>query len=330
MAAVFFSYRLEGSRIGRAWAAIREDEDAAQTMGINKTTTKLLAFALGASTAGFSGVIFSGLQGFVSPESFILLESITILAMVVLGGMGSIPGVVLGAIILVVVPEVLREYAQYRFTIFGLGLTLMMLVRPEGLWPVRVRPVAPRRVAAGLGAGVRPAAGRLTRAGALGGARRRTPAEASRDGFLAIDGVSKSFGGLRAVNDVSFTVPRGQLVAVIGPNGAGKTTLFNLITGVYPLTAGAIRFAGTGDPGAASARGDGARRGPHVPEHPPLPRHVRPGQRPRRHALPHRGRRARRDAAHPPGEPARSGRAGSARARCSTSSGSASTSTSSR
>ena len=110
--AVFFSYRLEGSRIGRSWAAIREDEDAAQTMGINKTTTKLLAFAMGASTAGFSGVLFSGLQGFVSPESFILLESITILAMVVLGGMGSIPGVVLGAVILVVVPEVLREYAH--------------------------------------------------------------------------------------------------------------------------------------------------------------------------------------------------------------------------
>src|SRR6185369_2375078 len=126
--AVFFSYRLEGSRIGRSWAAIREDEDAAQTMGINKTTTKLLAFAMGASTAGFSGVLFSGLQGFVSPESFILLESITILAMVVLGAM-----------VLVVVPEVLREYAQYRLTIFGIGLTLMMLVRPEGLWPVRVR-----------------------------------------------------------------------------------------------------------------------------------------------------------------------------------------------
>jgi branched-chain amino acid transport system permease protein len=90
--AVFFSYRLEGSRIGRAWAAIREDEDAAQTMGINKTTTKLLAFAMGAQHRRFSGVLFSGLQGFVSPESFILLESITILAMIVLGGMGSIPG----------------------------------------------------------------------------------------------------------------------------------------------------------------------------------------------------------------------------------------------
>jgi branched-chain amino acid transport system permease protein len=240
--AIFFSYRLEGSRIGRAWAAIREDEDAAQTMGINKTTTKLLAFAMGASTAGFSGVIFSGLQGFVSPESFILLESITILSMVVLGGMGSIPGVVLGAIILVVVPEVLREYAQYRFTIFGLGLTLMMLVRPEGIWPVRVRPSAPPDVAepepaASTGREAPPRVELLP--GALA-----EPATAARGGFLAVDGVSKSFGGLRAVNNVSFSVARGQLVAVIGPNGAGKTTLFNLITGVFPVTAGVIRFAG--------------------------------------------------------------------------------------
>jgi branched-chain amino acid transport system permease protein len=243
VAAIFFSYRLEGSRIGRAWAAIREDEDAAQTMGINKTTTKLLAFALGASTAGFSGVIFSGLQGFVSPESFILLESITILAMVVLGGMGSIPGVVLGAVILVVVPEVLREYAQYRFTIFGLGLTLMMLVRPGGLWPMRVRVAAPPDVPGPTaGAGVAPI--RSAPPASLLAGTPAQPAGTARDGFLAIDGVSKSFGGLRAVNGVSFAVARGQLLAVIGPNGAGKTTLFNLITGVYPLTAGAIRFGG--------------------------------------------------------------------------------------
>jgi branched-chain amino acid transport system permease protein len=235
--AVFFSYRLEGSRIGRSWAAIREDEDAAQTMGINKTTTKLLAFAMGASTAGFSGVLFSGLQGFVSPESFILLESITILAMVVLGGMGSIPGVVLGAVILVVVPEVLREYATYRLTIFGIGLTLMMLVRPEGIWPVRVRRPVLMNVAA-------PTAGaEAARVELLPGAVTDV-SSAAREGFLTIDGVSKSFGGLRAVSNVSFSVSRGQLVAVIGPNGAGKTTLFNLITGVFPVTAGAIRFAG--------------------------------------------------------------------------------------
>jgi branched-chain amino acid transport system permease protein len=241
LAAVFFSYRLEGSRIGRAWAAIREDEDAAETMGINKTTIKLLAFAMGASTAGFSGVIFSGLQGFVSPESFILFESITILAMVVLGGMGSIPGVVLGAILLVVVPEILREYAQYRLTIFGLGLTLMMLVRPQGLWPVQVRGrPASEAPAAAPAPVVAPAARRVEVGLETAGADGAAPG----DGFLVIDGVTKFFGGLRAVADVSFTVGRGQLVAVIGPNGAGKTTLFNLITGVYSVTSGVIRFRG--------------------------------------------------------------------------------------
>jgi branched-chain amino acid transport system permease protein len=236
--AVFVSYRLEGSRTGRAWAAIREDEDAAQTMGVNKTTTKLLAFAMGASTAGFSGVIFSGLQGFVSPESFVLLESITILAMVVLGGMGSIPGVVLGALLLVVVPEIIREYAQYRLTIFGLGLTLMMLVRPEGLWPVRARTPDD--------GGAADASGPVAPVASTVKLLPRGPAAdaPAREGFLAIDGVSKSFGGLRAVNNVSFAVGSGQLVAVIGPNGAGKTTLFNLITGVFQVSAGVIRFAG--------------------------------------------------------------------------------------
>ena len=236
LAAIFFSSRLEGSRIGRAWAAIREDEDAAQTMGINKTTTKLLAFAMGASTAGFSGVIFSGLQGFVSPESFILLESITILAMVVLGGMGSIPGVVLGAVFLVVLPEVLREYAQYRLTIFGLGLTVMMLVRPQGLWPARMRQ-APRPAPVAEG----PAAPRSPESPlSLGLAGDHAASER----LLAIERVTKFFGGLRAVSEVSFAVRPGQLVAVIGPNGAGKTTLFNLVTGVHSLSSGTIGFRG--------------------------------------------------------------------------------------
>ena len=236
LAAIFFSSRLEGSRIGRAWAAIREDEDAAQTMGINKTTTKLLAFAMGASTAGFSGVIFSGLQGFVSPESFILLESITILAMVVLGGMGSIPGVVLGAVFLVVLPEVLREYAQYRLTIFGLGLTVMMLVRPQGLWPARMRQ-APRPAPVAEG----PAALRSPESPlSLGLAGDHAASER----LLAIERVTKFFGGLRAVSEVSFAIRPGQLVAVIGPNGAGKTTLFNLVTGVHSLSSGTIGFRG--------------------------------------------------------------------------------------
>jgi branched-chain amino acid transport system permease protein len=248
--AIFLSYRLQRSRTGLAWAAIREDEDAAQAMGINKTTIKLLAFALGASTAGFSGVIFSGLQGFVSPESFVLVESINILAMVVLGGMGSVPGVVLGALILTALPEVLREYAQYRFTIFGLGLTFMVLVRPQGLWPSRARdvehpPAVPERESEdGASPSAREAP--MHRGGPVEVLTWRAGRDAHPAGgtVLELDGVTKTFGGLRAVRDVSFGVGDRQLTAVIGPNGAGKTTLFNLITGVYAPTSGAIRFHG--------------------------------------------------------------------------------------
>ena len=154
LAVVFVSMRLENSRIGRAWVAIREDEVAAAAMGINTRNVKLLAFAMGASFGGVSGGLFAGFQGFVSPESFTLIESIMILCMVVLGGMGHIAGVVLGAVLLVVLPEalrylgplqqflfgrVLRDPADLRLLVFGLALILVMLVRPSGLWPSPIR-----------------------------------------------------------------------------------------------------------------------------------------------------------------------------------------------
>jgi len=137
--AVYFIQNLERSKIGRAWAAIREDEDAARAMGLNTRNLKLLAFAMGATTAGMAGVIFAGLQQFVSPESFTFWESIFILCMVVLGGMGSIPGVIVGSVTLVVLPEIFRQYADYRMVFFGLSVAVMMLVRPEGIWPSRQR-----------------------------------------------------------------------------------------------------------------------------------------------------------------------------------------------
>ncbi len=151
---IFVSLRLEDSRIGRAWIAIREDEIAAKAMGINTRNVKLLAFAMGASFGGISGGLFSAFQGFVSPESFTLLDSIMILCMVVLGGMGHVPGVVLGALLLTALPEALRYVAplqqswfgevlvdpsDLRMLLFGLALVLMMLFRPAGLWPSRVR-----------------------------------------------------------------------------------------------------------------------------------------------------------------------------------------------
>ena len=148
---IIINLRLQHSRIGRAWQAIREDEIAAKAVGINTRNIKLLAFAMGASFGGIAGGIFSATQGFVSPESFSLIESIMILAMVVLGGMGHIPGVILGAVLLTVLPEVLRygvgplqtalfgtmlvDPESLRMLIFGLALVLVMRFKPAGLWP---------------------------------------------------------------------------------------------------------------------------------------------------------------------------------------------------
>ncbi len=148
---IVINLRLQNSRVGRAWQAIREDEIAAKAVGINTRNLKLLAFAMGASFGGVAGGIFAAMQGFVSPESFSLMESITILAMVVLGGMGHIPGVILGAILLSILPEVLRysvgpaqmalfgkmliDPESLRLLMFGLALVLVMRFKPAGLWP---------------------------------------------------------------------------------------------------------------------------------------------------------------------------------------------------
>lgn len=126
-------YRLSHSQIGRAWIAIREDELAASAMGINTTQMKILAFALGAGIAGVAGVFFAAKYTFVSPESFTFLESVRVLSMVVLGGMGSLPGAILGAFLLTVLPELLRGLASYRMLIFGAALVVMMIFRPQGL-----------------------------------------------------------------------------------------------------------------------------------------------------------------------------------------------------
>jgi branched-chain amino acid transport system permease protein len=152
---IFVTVRLEDSRIGRAWVAIREDEIAAKACGINTRNIKLLAFAMGATFGGVAGGLFSGFQEFVSPESFSLMESIMVLCMVVLGGMGHIPGVILGGLLLAVLPEVLRYGAapwqqalfgkvvldpeSLRMLLFGLALILVMLYRPAGLWPSQIR-----------------------------------------------------------------------------------------------------------------------------------------------------------------------------------------------
>ncbi len=148
---VFVTSRLQHSRLGRAWVAIREDEIAAKAMGINTRNVKLLAFTMGASFGGVAGAMFASFQGFVSPESFSLTESIAVLAMVVLGGIGHVPGVILGGMLLAALPEVLRHVVEpfqmfvfgkvlveaevLRQLLYGLAMVLIMLYRPAGLWP---------------------------------------------------------------------------------------------------------------------------------------------------------------------------------------------------
>jgi branched-chain amino acid transport system permease protein len=134
---VFATSRLQNSRIGRAWAALREDETACRAMGINKTTIKLAAFASGAFWAGMAGVLFAAKTTFVNPASFTFMESAIILCIVVLGGMGSIPGVIIAALVLILLPEYLRAVADYRMLAFGATLVLMMRFRPNGLFPLR-------------------------------------------------------------------------------------------------------------------------------------------------------------------------------------------------
>lgn len=149
VASVIISHRLQLSRVGRAWMAIREDEIAAKAMGINTRNLKLLAFGMGATFGGVSGAMFASFQGFISPESFALMESIMIVAMVVLGGIGHLPGVILGAVALSALPEVLRYVAGplqaatggrldssiLRQLLIALAMIVIMLMRPRGLWP---------------------------------------------------------------------------------------------------------------------------------------------------------------------------------------------------
>lgn len=130
---IFCVNRLQNSRIGRAWLALREDEIACQAMGIDKTKTKLMAFALGATWAGMAGVVFAAKTTFINPASFTFWESAIILSVVVIGGMGSIRGVIAGAIILILVPEYLRAFAEFRMLIFGATMVLVMVFRPQGL-----------------------------------------------------------------------------------------------------------------------------------------------------------------------------------------------------
>ncbi len=253
---IFVSIRLRDSRIGRAWMAIRDDETAASAMGVDRTRTKLLAFAIGAAFAGATGTFYVAKLQTATPEMFGFPVSVMILVMVVLGGMGSVWGVVLGAVSLQLLQswfledlsgwihgfgDLIGQPWMHRIDltelielIFGLILVFMMLFRRDGLIP------ATRKQSALT---FEQQHAEVTRGGFTALAGLGDFAHGDHAG-LEVRGVTVRFGGLVALNAIDLTVPAGGVVAVIGPNGSGKSTLFNTITGLTPADGGVIRFDG--------------------------------------------------------------------------------------
>ena len=221
----FFTLRIRRLPVGRAWEALREDEIACRALGINPTNVKLSAFAIGAMFGGFAGCFFATRQGFISPESFTFIESATILAIVVLGGMGSQLGVVLAALRA-------RDLAG---------------IRPR----LRRVPHAGVRRRDGGDHGVAAARAAVLSRAVAAAASRRPPARRGERGadkatrpLLEVEHLTMRFGGLIAVDDLSFTAYRREITAIIGPNGAGKTTVFNCLTGFYPPSSGRLALHG--------------------------------------------------------------------------------------
>jgi branched-chain amino acid transport system permease protein len=254
---IFVSARLKASRIGRAWMAIREDEIAAEAMGIDRVRLKLLAFAVGAAFAGMTGTFYVAKLQTATPEMFMFPVSVMLLVMIVFGGIGSIAGVVLGALILQLLQSwflqdltqwvhALGSFAGIEFLqqldlvqsielIFGVILVLMMLYRRDGLIPAH-------RAVTALSQAEQTAL--PSRGGFIGAfAPTRKAVDASQP-LLDIRGLRKAFGGIRAVAGLDLTVMPGAIVAVIGPNGSGKTTFFNLVTGLTKPDAGRVLLAG--------------------------------------------------------------------------------------
>ncbi|MBV8836432.1 MAG: branched-chain amino acid ABC transporter ATP-binding protein/permease [Alphaproteobacteria bacterium] len=254
---IFVSVRLRDSRVGRAWMAIREDEIAAEAMGINRARLKLLAFAVGAAFAGMTGTFYVAKLQTATPEMFTFPVSVMVLVMIVLGGMGSVAGVVLGALILQLLQSwFLQDLTQWihalgRVTgvgfleqvdlvqsielIFGVVLVVMMLYRREGLIPAQ-RAVTHLTHAEQTAV---PSRGGIAGEFAL---TRRAIDKAKP--LLEVKGLRKSYGGIKAVQGIDLTVMPGSIVAVIGPNGSGKTTLFNLITGLVKPDGGRVLLGG--------------------------------------------------------------------------------------
>jgi branched-chain amino acid transport system permease protein len=267
--------RLHQSRLGRAWMAIREDETAAACMGVDPIKSKLLAFALGATFAGFAGSVYAAKLQAITPGAFEFNVSIMLLCMVILGGMGSIRGVIAGGIVITLFDRIFLaqlthwmralgsllgikalatvDFTLWRWFFFGLGLVVMMILKPGGLIEARRSRHVTVTDELEEGGAVAPAQ-RLSEPHrnleVLSWLRERTTRPSStdihtsKDPILEAKAISKRFGGLSALTEIDFAIQEGTIAGLIGPNGAGKTTFFNIITGLIKPSSGELLFDG--------------------------------------------------------------------------------------
>ena len=213
---------------GRAWQAVRDDEIAATTMGLNSQRIRLMAFAVSAAFTGLGGVYFASIVGFISPGSFTFHRSILFLLAAILGGLGTVAGSLVGAIVLVVLPELLSDFAEYQLLFFGILLLLTLWLTPEGVvsfivkrfstsQPVYPPEMSPDAIPASI-------------------------VKSQNDLSLEVRQMAIGFGGIKAVDNVDLVANSGTITSVIGPNGAGKTTLLNLLTGFYTVESGSVNL----------------------------------------------------------------------------------------
>ena len=222
--AMTLASNLGRSRLGLGWLAMREDEHAAEASGVPTLRLKILAYSLGGMWGGLAGAFFAARIGIVNPQSFTFTVSVTVLIIIGLGGLGSIRGVMLGSLLVIGLPELLRGVQAFRLVAFGAALLLIMMLRPQGLLPHQRRPapLIPKT---------------LQPPEPLGSIDPNVP-------LLKVRGLTHRFGGVVALSGVDFDISAGEIVSLIGPNGAGKTTVFNCITGAQMPQQGEIWLGG--------------------------------------------------------------------------------------
>ncbi len=224
---LWFAYRLKYSRLGRAMAAVRENEMAAGVTGVRVYRAKVMAFVLASGMAGLGGVLYAAGSNYISPDPFGFAQSVVFLTMSLVGGSGSAYGGLLGAVLLTFLPEWLRFLKEIYIAVYGFMVILAVLFLPQGIW--------------GLTRILEKYFRKSQEVEALELKEFLPKLEFASD-MMSVKGLSKHFGGLKAVDRVDFTVTSGEIKALIGPNGSGKTTILNLLSGLYMPTGGEILF----------------------------------------------------------------------------------------